>query len=156
MQDIICDKLTLMGNIKRWPDNVTQLTHSTYRQQESTYIVNYTRKPYLMTTTFFNAKRAFNRSKDDETKLNRWCETWLNSEQWIKLKDSLRAARKRLNDFIDDNGPPVTITISREAWLMLSSLSKRNHLTLSEFIIKRHEKAWLKLGNNDWFNLNRE
>jgi len=92
-----------------------------------------------------NAKRAFSRSRGDAIKLNRWCETWLNSEQWVKLKASLRAARKRLNDYINDNGPPVTITISRDAWKILSALSKRNKLTLSEFIIKRHEKAWLKL-----------
>jgi len=62
-----------------------------------------------------------------------------------KLKASLRAARKRLNDYIDDSGPPVTITISRDAWKILADLYKRNKLTLSEFIIKRHEKAWLKL-----------
>ncbi len=92
-----------------------------------------------------NAKRAFSRARGDAIKLNRWCETWLNSEQWVKLKASLRAARKRLNDYIDENGPPVTITISRDAWKILSALSKRNKLTLSEFIIKRHEKAWLKL-----------
>jgi len=94
---------------------------------------------------YINAKRAFSKARGDEIKLNRWCEHWLNTDQWIKLKASLRAARKRLNDYLDDNGPPVTITISREAWQILSSLSKHNKLTLSEFIIKRHEKAWLKL-----------
>ncbi len=94
-----------------------------------------------------NAKRAFSRARGDEIKLNRWCENWLNTEQWIKLKDSLRAARKRLNDYINVNGPPVTLTISREAWKMLSTLSKHNKLTFSEFIIKRHEKAWIKLSN---------
>jgi len=96
-----------------------------------------------------NAKRAFSRARGDAIKLNRWCESWLNTDQWIKLKASLRAARKRLNDYIGDNGPPVTITISRDAWRILSDLSKRNKLTLSEFIIKRHEKAWLKLGDID-------
>jgi len=96
---------------------------------------------------YLKAKRAFSKARSDEIKLNRWCENWLNTDQWIKLKASLRAARKRLNDYIDDKGPPVTITLSREAWQMLSALSKRNQLTLSEFIIKRHEKAWLKLGN---------
>ncbi len=96
-----------------------------------------------------NAKRAFSRARGDAIKLNRWCECWLNTDQWIKLKASLRAARKRLNDYFDDNGPPVTITISRDAWEILSNLSKHNKLTLSEFIIKRHEKAWLKLGDID-------
>lgn len=96
---------------------------------------------------YFNAKRAFSKARGDAIKLNRWCEKWLNTDQWVKLKASLRAARKRLNDYIDDNGPPVTITISREAWQILSALSKRDKLTLSEFIVKHHEKSWLKLDN---------
>jgi len=92
-----------------------------------------------------SARRSFSKARADAEKLNRWCENHLNSEQWIQLKNAIRAARKRKNDQTGTNQPPATITISRDAWTVLSDLSKHHGLTLSEFIIKKHEKAWLKL-----------
>ena len=40
------------------------------------------------------AKDEFNNlNNNDSSKLNIWCEKWLDSQQWMKLKGSIRAKR---------------------------------------------------------------
>lgn len=64
--------------------------------------------------------------------LNAWCEHWLDSAQWTQLKNAVRAARKRarMND-------TVSVTLSRNAWGILSYWAEREYTTLSE-VIERH------------------
>ncbi len=65
--------------------------------------------------------------------VNDWCEEHLDSEQWSKLKNALRARRKRLSDQINGDDK-VTVTLSRRAWMKLSSVAETNGVTLSQAI----------------------
>jgi len=82
--------------------------------------------------------------KDPET-LNAWAEKWLNSGQWIQLKNSIRAQRKRQRDRTNIDKKPITISLTLKAHLILSTISKHDNVTLSEVIEKRLHKAYLKI-----------
>ena len=85
---------------------------------------------------------AFKHCRDPVT-LNSWCEKWLSGDQWRQLKTAARASRKRSRNTRRDK--PKNITLTNNAWRMLSALAKRDRVTLSEFIESRLEKDWLKL-----------
>lgn len=89
------------------------------------------------------AVEGFQQARGDYVALNSWCETWLSTEQWTTLKNAVRAARKRGRDHAGQNDPPVHVTLSREAWKIVSDLSKRDRVTLSEWLISRHRDEWL-------------
>ena len=87
-------------------------------------------------------RNEFKKCRDPVT-LNSWCEKWLSGEQWQQLKTAARASRKRSRNTRRDK--PKNITLTNNAWRMLSALAKRDRVTLSEFIESRLEKDWLKL-----------
>ena len=65
--------------------------------------------------------------KDDARIFNTWCETCLDSDQWRRLKTSIRKRRYQTN-----NGEEVQATLSKEAHdalLALKSLSQSNSLS---------------------------
>ena len=73
--------------------------------------------------------------------VNVWCEEWLDSRQWKQLKNSLLAARKRNRD--KKTGEAVKhITLTPEAWGIISDLARHHNMTLSDFIIQQHQKQW--------------
>ncbi len=65
--------------------------------------------------------------------VNDWCEAHLDSEQWTKLKNALRARRKRKGDQVKGDNK-VTVTLSRSAWIKLSSVAESHDVTLSQAI----------------------
>ena len=87
-------------------------------------------------------RNEFKKCRDPVT-LNVWCEKWLSGDQWQQLKTAARASRKRSRNTRRDK--PKNITLTNNAWRMLSALAKRDEVTLSEFIESRLEKDWLKL-----------
>jgi len=89
------------------------------------------------------AQRAYRAAKRDAVTLTAWGEEWLSILQWTQLKNAVRAARRRQADLSRD--PPKHVTLSHRAWLMLHELAERDGVTLSEFIEKKLEKAWMKL-----------
>lgn len=64
--------------------------------------------------------------------LNRWCESWLRSQEWEQLKNAIRASRRRAH-----NPDSKTVTLSRNAWLLLNYVATKEMCTLSE-AIERH------------------
>ncbi|HCS13860.1 MAG: hypothetical protein COS82_00410 [Zetaproteobacteria bacterium CG06_land_8_20_14_3_00_59_53] len=64
--------------------------------------------------------------------LNAWCVHWLDSRHWAQLKNAVRAARKRAKT--DDT---VSVTLSRNAWGILSYWAERDACTLSGVIEQR-------------------
>ena len=64
--------------------------------------------------------------------LNAWCELWLDSGRWTQLKNAIRAARKRART--DD---VVNVTLSRNAWGVLSYWAEQDGCTLSNVIERR-------------------
>ncbi len=81
--------------------------------------------------------------KRDPLTLWQWCERWLDEEQWRQLKAALRAARKRRRERSGMRDPAVNVTLSRKAWLILSELARRDKVTLSDWLIRRHHDEWL-------------
>jgi len=72
---------------------------------------------------------------ENETRLNTWCEKWLSSADWTRLKITIRAKRKRIKDKMNACSS-VSINLSREAHSILSICAKREGATLSQVIEK--------------------
>lgn len=85
----------------------------------------------------YKASRALQLLEESEIgnrteKLNRWCETWLRSEEWTQLKNAVRASRRRAKQ------PDIkTVTLSRNAWEILTYYADRDGVTLSEVIERK-------------------
>ncbi len=82
------------------------------------------------------AKACLPRSKEEKAKLlNDWCEQYLTSKCWQKLKAAIRKRRERRK------GGTRVVTISARALEQLQKLSKRDQLTHSETLEKYLAKA---------------
>ncbi len=84
------------------------------------------------------AKREFKALNQKEVKtsldiLNTWCEKWLSGEEWIQLKNAVRAQRKRKKDGASGK-KPVGVDLTQSAYFILSTISKRDNITLSRVI----------------------
>jgi len=64
----------------------------------------------------------------DAAALNQWCEQHLHHRQWQKLKNAIRAARRR------NTSPMKTVNLTPAAWARLSQRAAREGCTLSEII----------------------
>ncbi len=90
------------------------------------------------------AKKAFDEAVEDRSKderafrLNDWCEKYLSSEEWTKLKTSIRKRRERKTR----KGEIESVTISSKAYALLRKLAKRDNVTYSETLEKYLGKAW--------------
>ncbi len=78
----------------------------------------------------------------DLVTLNAWIDRWLSEDRRKRLHNALRAARKRERDSRQEK--PKTVTLTRQAWMILSDLARRDKVTLSEVIERRLEREWLK------------
>jgi len=70
--------------------------------------------------------------------LNAWCEKYLPTEEWTKLKHAIRKRRQRDERY----GEQTTVTISTEAHKYLSRVAERDDVTLSEAVEYYLGKAW--------------
>ena len=75
------------------------------------------------------------RAADSGEALTAFCERWLTSAEWDRMKVSIRASRKRKRDKID-NTKPVSLDLSKQAHYVLATIAKRDGVTLSEVIEK--------------------
>jgi macrodomain Ter protein organizer (MatP/YcbG family) len=80
----------------------------------------------------YEAHQSLVEREETASELNAWCETWLHDALWIQLKNAIRAARRRAK--VDDM---VSVTLSRNAWGILSYWAQREGCTLSEIIERR-------------------
>lgn len=62
--------------------------------------------------------------------LNAWCEEYLSSVEWTKLKAAIRKRRERYDRF----GDLKTVTISTRAHKLLSRVADRDEVTYSEVL----------------------
>lgn len=83
-------------------------------------------------------------AKRDPVTFAHWCQQWLDRDQRLQLQAAVRAARRRHRNYQGDRDPPVNVTLSRQAWLILSTLARQEGLTLSQWLIARHEAEWLQ------------
>ena len=70
--------------------------------------------------------------------LNAWCEKYLPTDEWTKLKHAIRKRRQRQQNY----GDQTTVTISTEAHKYLSRVAERDDVTLSEAVEYYLQKAW--------------
>jgi macrodomain Ter protein organizer (MatP/YcbG family) len=91
------------------------------------------------------ARIAWPRAKRDPLAFSPWCPQWLDRHQRRPLQAAVRAARKRRRDHRGHRDPPVNVTLSRQAWLIFSALARREGLTLSQWLIARHDADWLQM-----------
>lgn len=75
--------------------------------------------------------------------LNAWAEKYLSTEEWVKMKNAIRAQRKRQSDRRSSQRK-VSIDISVTASCILREISKRDNVTLSQVIEKYLEPEFMK------------
>lgn len=92
-----------------------------------------------------DALTAWPDARRDPLTLAQWCAHWLTDAQRQQLQAAVRAARKRRRDQTGHRDPCVNVTLSRRAWLILSDLAQRDGLTLSQWLIQRHDQEWLRM-----------
>lgn len=83
--------------------------------------------------------------KLDPDLLQAWCDQWLNRDQRKQLLNALRAKKKRKKDTVAKKN----LSLDRKAWLCLSSLAKRDRVTISQFLINRLEREYLYMDDDD-------
>ncbi len=91
------------------------------------------------------AKQALEATKSGRhhKKLNTWAETYLTTEEWVQLKNTLRARRKRAKD--RPTRAIVTANLTRSAHVILRELSKHYQVTQSEIIVRFLDKEFTKI-----------
>ncbi len=105
-----------------------------------TYLVNRIRNydmrldenvSYKTAERTLNAAISESRKEKRAKELNAWCEKYLSSEEWSKLKLAIRKRRERRirTDL-------KTVTISARAHELLSKLASRDNVTHSEVLEK--------------------
>ncbi len=80
--------------------------------------------------------------KPTPEKLNLWCERWLGKAEWKQMKDAIRSHRRH-EKAVSQEQQHKTVVLTREAWQILHDLSKGDNVTLSEFVVNRHQEEWL-------------
>lgn len=83
------------------------------------------------------AKDEFNNlNNNDSSKLNIWCEKWLDSQQWMKLKGSIRAKRLKKKRAFSEVEKVITVNLTESSYEIIKRISKRDSVTLSDVIKK--------------------
>ncbi|QDV43916.1 Macrodomain Ter protein [Stieleria neptunia] len=83
-----------------------------------------------------NVERGFTAAADVKSRVDRaaavnaWCETYLGSEEWKRLKTAIRKRRYRTEHYDEQH----TITISKKAHHLLSKVAERDDVTFSEVL----------------------
>lgn len=80
------------------------------------------------------AMNEFKQIKNRAGLIEQWIQTSLNPELENKLKQTIRAKRKRYFDSEQELTRKKSIDLTFEVWEQLSQLSEKNKLTLSEMI----------------------
>lgn len=76
---------------------------------------------------------------------NAWCEKWLDSRAWNRLKTTVRAKRMRSTS----RRQKKQVTFDYNAWLMLSAIADAENITLSDVVSKHLRKAYLQTLKTD-------
>ena len=86
------------------------------------------------------AETQWYQAQHDRLRFQHWCERWLDAGQWRLLQNAVRSARQRRRAAPGPHPPWVTLVLSRPAWQLISTLAEQEGLTLSEWLIRRHQR----------------
>ncbi len=98
--------------------------HAYLTIQLQTYALKLRQYVYADAAREFEIPRGLTREARAD-RLNRWCEQFLSSSDWTRLKSAIRKRRQRRK------GETKVVTISQKAHKILRQLSKRDHATHS-------------------------
>lgn len=88
------------------------------------------------------AEREYQGAKTNSNDLNAWCGKWLHDTQWAQLKNAISIARDQIEK--QKYRPQLkTVSLTHNAWQILSELARNEGLTLSELIVNRLGNEWL-------------
>lgn len=95
---------------------------------------------------YLEAKQELKQIKSDNLEdTNAWCEKWLDTRAWNRLKTTVRAKRMRSGS----SGKKKQVTFDYNAWLILSAIAEAENITLSDVISKHLRKAYLQTLKTD-------
>ncbi|MCC6916924.1 hypothetical protein [Nitrosomonas sp.] len=83
------------------------------------------------------ARQEYQQARTDPDSFNAWCHKWLNENQWIEIKQAICVARGRQEKRLRYIEPNKTISVTNEAWKILTELALKDQLSLSEVIVNR-------------------
>jgi macrodomain Ter protein organizer (MatP/YcbG family) len=91
------------------------------------------------------AEISFERLKREAITISQWCQQWLDQAQWQRLQAALRASRyrQRVRQSPQRYGTHVHVRLDYHAWSILTTLAKRDGLTISAFILQHHQTEYL-------------
>jgi len=71
--------------------------------------------------------------------LNEWCEKWMKRKHWERMKNTVRATRKRGKDKYGATGM-TTISVTKHASLLIKTAAKTNGVSVSSIIMRKFGK----------------
>lgn len=83
------------------------------------------------------AEQEYQQARIDQDSFNAWCHKWLNEDQWAEIKQVIcviRGRQEKRSGYVELN---KTISVTQEAWKILSELALKDQLSLSEVIVSR-------------------
>lgn len=83
------------------------------------------------------AEQEYQQARIDPDSFNTWCHKWLNEDQWAEIKQAICVARGRQEKRLRYAESNKTISVTQEAWKILSELALKDQLSLSEVIVSR-------------------
>ena len=86
------------------------------------------------------AETEWYQARHDRLTFQRWCERWLDPGQWRLLQKAVRSTHQRRRAAAGSHPRSVTVSLSRHAWSVVSTLAEQEGLTLSEWLIRRHHR----------------
>jgi len=93
--------------------------------------------PYRTAEKAFTEAIEVKAKEERATRLNAWCEKYLPTKEWVKLKTAIRKRRERKTRL----GELKSISITDKAFGLLQKLSERDNVTYSDTLEHYLEKA---------------
>ncbi len=83
------------------------------------------------------AEQEYLQARIEQANFNAWCQKWLNENQWAEIKQAICLARGRQEIKSRYIEPDKMISVTHQAWQILSAIALQDQVTLSEVIINR-------------------
>lgn len=123
-----------------------------FTQKEATWVRGYIERKFGLNKTWpqqdqrQDAMAAFEKigGGNEEREIYQWCRYWLSSDQWKTLKSTLGAWRYYQ---AKPNKGKKSLALENEAWLYLTTLAKREGVSVSRFLIDRLKHEYNSLIN---------
>jgi len=83
------------------------------------------------------AEQEYHQARIEHANFNAWCQKWLNKSRWAEIKQAIFLARDQQEVKSKYIEPHKMISVTHQAWQILSEIALQDQATLSEVIINR-------------------